>query len=66
MGLGLGGLITAGLFDLAGYVPNHSQNAATLGMINLNYVWLPLIIYLLMLSALHFYNEQQMLLEIDK
>lgn len=65
MGLGLGGLITAGLFDLAGYVPNHAQNAATLGMINLNYVWLPLVIYLLMLATLHFYNEEKMLLKIN-
>lgn len=60
MGLGLGGLITAGLFHFAGYVPNHAQNAATLQMINVNYVWLPLVIYLVMFAVLHFYDEDRM------
>ena len=66
LGLGIGGLITAGLFDLTGYVPNTSQNAATLGMINLNYVWLPLLLYGLLLLLIHFYPEKQMLAAIEK
>lgn len=49
LGLGLSGLITAGLFDFAGYVPNAKQNLTTLKMINMNYVWIPLII----LSLIH-------------
>ncbi len=60
LGLGLGGLITAGLFDLSGYVANHAQNAATLTMINVNYVWIPLVIYAAMMALLHFYNEAAM------
>jgi sugar (glycoside-pentoside-hexuronide) transporter len=60
MGLGLGGLITAGLFHFAGYVPNHVQNAATLRMINVNYVWLPLVIYLMMFMVLYFYDAKRM------
>lgn len=65
LGLGLSGLITAGLFDLAGYVPNGKQNIETLKMINMNYVWIPLIIYLLMIIILHFYNEGKLLKVID-
>lgn len=66
MGLGLGGLITAGLFELSGYAPNQVQNAATLQMINLNYVWLPLVIYLIMFVVLHFYDDQRMVRAIAK
>ncbi|KRK11553.1 transporter major facilitator superfamily MFS 1, Na xyloside symporter [Lacticaseibacillus zeae DSM 20178 = KCTC 3804] len=61
LGLGIGGLVTAGLFDLTGYVPNTSQNAATLGMIDLNYVWLPLLLYGTLLLLIHFYPEKKML-----
>ncbi|MFT8668727.1 MAG: MFS transporter [Liquorilactobacillus hordei] len=60
LGLGLSGLITAGLFDIAGYVPNAKQNLATLKMINMNYVWIPLIIYILMIIVLRFYNETKL------
>ncbi len=60
VGLGVGGLITAGLFQLSGYVPDHAQNAATLSMINWNYVWIPLVIYLVMFAVLWFYDEQTM------
>ncbi|KRN30758.1 MFS transporter [Liquorilactobacillus mali] len=65
LGLGLSGLITAGLFDVAGYVPNAKQNLATLKMINMNYVWIPLIIYILMIVVLHFYNESKLQAEIN-
>lgn len=61
LGLGIGGLVTAGLFDLTGYVPNTNQNAATLGMIDLNYVWLPLLLYGILLLLIHFYPEKKML-----
>ena len=61
LGLGIGGLITAGLFDLTGYGPNTTQNAATLSMINLNYVWLPLLLYGILLLLIHFYPEKKML-----
>ncbi|KRL05523.1 MFS transporter [Liquorilactobacillus oeni] len=60
LGLGIGGLITGGLFHLSGYVPNGVQNAQTLHIINLNYVWIPLLIYGLMMLALSFYNEETM------
>lgn len=59
MGLGIGGMITAGLFQLSGYVSNHAQNTATLHMINVNYVWIPLAIYVVMFVVLLFYNERK-------
>jgi Na+/melibiose symporter-like transporter len=48
------------LLGLAGYVANHAQNAATLRMIDLNYVWIPLGLYLVMIGLLHFYDEQKL------
>lgn len=65
-GLGIGGLITAGLFHLSGYVANHSQNAATLTMINWNYVWIPLIIYAGMYFVLRLYDEKRILDAVEK
>lgn len=60
VGLGLGGLITAGLFHLSGYAANHPQNLATQHMITLNYAWLPLILYVIMFLVLLLYNERQL------
>ncbi|MDT6979723.1 MFS transporter [Levilactobacillus zymae] len=59
VGLGLGGLVTAGLFHLSGYVANRPQNLATQHMIILNYAWLPLVLYLVMLVVLLFYDEHR-------
>lgn len=56
VGLGLGGLITAGLLHVSGYIPNHAQNTATISMINLNFVWLPMLLYVVMFVILLFYN----------
>ncbi|GEO69531.1 MFS transporter [Levilactobacillus acidifarinae] len=59
VGLGVGGLVTAELLHLSGYVANRSQNLATQHMIILNYAWLPLVLYALMLVILWFYDEQR-------
>lgn len=61
LGLGLGGLITAGLFHVSGYVANRPQNSETLLMINLNYVWLPLLIYGAMYLILRLYDEERII-----
>ncbi len=58
VGLGVGGLITAGLFDYSGYVSNHAQNIATLHMIDINYIWIPLVIYIAMFLILLRYDEK--------
>ncbi|WP_395321721.1 MFS transporter [Levilactobacillus parabrevis] len=60
VGLGLGGLITAGLFHLSGYAANHAQNVATQHMITLNYAWLPLLLYVAMFVVLLLYNEREL------
>ena len=66
VGLGLGGLVTAGLFHLSGYVANHPQNTATQYMIILNYAWLPLLLYIVMFVTLLFYNERRLKLTLDQ
>ena len=60
LGLGIGGLITASMFDASGYVANQAQNAATLHMIDLNFVWIPMVIYVLMYLILRKYDESVM------
>jgi len=65
VGLGLGGLVTAGLFHFSGYVANHAQNVATQHMITLNYAWLPLILYIVMFAILLLYNERKLMAAID-
>ncbi|MFT8318210.1 MAG: glycoside-pentoside-hexuronide (GPH):cation symporter [Sporolactobacillus sp.] len=59
MGLGIGGLITAGLFHLSGYISNHVQNVGTLSMINVNYVWIPLALYIIMFLTLLTYDQRR-------
>lgn len=66
VGLGLGGLVTAGLFHLSGYVANQAQNNATQHMITLNYAWIPLLLYVTMFIILLFYNERSLLTAIRK
>ncbi|WP_439425679.1 glycoside-pentoside-hexuronide (GPH):cation symporter [Oenococcus alcoholitolerans] len=64
MGLGLGGMITAGLLQFSGYTPNQVQSPLTISIIDLNYIWIPLIIYILMFVVLLFYDEGKMLKKI--
>ncbi|KGH89435.1 glycoside-pentoside-hexuronide (GPH):cation symporter [Oenococcus oeni] len=61
MGLGLGGMITAGLLQLSGYVANQKQSSGTIAMIDINYIWIPIVIYVLMFVTLLFYNENRMM-----
>ncbi|WP_281166401.1 MFS transporter, partial [Liquorilactobacillus sicerae] len=61
MGLGLGGMITAGLLQLSGYVANQKQSSGTVAMIDINYIWIPIFIYIFMFVTLLFYNENQMM-----
>ncbi len=57
LGLGLGGLITAGSLDVAGYSSNHAQSANAISAINLNYALIPLALYVIMFLVLLGYNE---------
>jgi Na+/melibiose symporter-like transporter len=58
LGLGLGGMVSAALLAKTGYVANQSQNQATLHMITLNYAWLPLVAYILMMLILSLYDQK--------
>ncbi|MDO1605836.1 MFS transporter [Lactobacillus sp. YT155] len=58
LGLGIGGFITAQSFSFSGFVAGQTQNQATIEMINLNYVAIPIILYLIMFAVLFFYNEK--------
>lgn len=66
LGLGIGGLLTAGLFSLSGYVPNQIQNTSTISMINLNYIWLPILFYGLLIFLIKIYPEKMMYEIIEK
>ncbi|WP_125709617.1 MFS transporter [Companilactobacillus zhongbaensis] len=57
LGLGLGGLVTAGTLDLAGYHSNQAQTADAISAINLNYGLIPLALYVVMFLVLLMYNE---------
>jgi sugar (glycoside-pentoside-hexuronide) transporter len=57
LGLGLGGLITAGSLHIAGYSANHAQSATAISAINLNYALIPLVLYIIMFVVLLGYNE---------
>lgn len=59
LGLGIGGLITAGLLSKTGYAANQAQNAGTLHMIVLNYAWIPLVVYVLMIILLALYDQKK-------
>lgn len=66
LGLGIGGLVTAGLFHLSGYVSNQAQNAATLSMITVNYAWIPLVLYVAMFLTLLTYNERRIVAAVQR
>lgn len=67
-GMGIGGAITGALLSAGGYVANHSQSASALQAISTNYIWVPLIGFLLSAVALMFYKvdsiEDQMLADL--
>lgn len=64
LGMGIGGVITGWILTGSGYVANHTQSAAALHGIELNYIWVPLLGFALSGIALMFYHvdgiEKQM------
>jgi len=70
-GSGIGGFIPAMVMDYFGYVPNAIQSASALAGIQLVFIWLPALIFLLGIVPMLFYSkyekkEQQILLELAK
>ncbi|MCH4009518.1 MFS transporter [Companilactobacillus sp.] len=66
LGLGLGGLITAGSLDVSGYSSNQAQSANAISAINLNYALIPLALYVIMFLVLLLYNETKINTAIKK
>ncbi|MCI1859439.1 MAG: MFS transporter [Sporolactobacillus sp.] len=68
-GMGLGGAITGALLSAGGYVANHVQTDTALNAIEMNYVWVPILGFVLSAVALLFYKvdkiEPQMLADLD-
>lgn len=55
-GMGLGGAISAWIMSMGGYVANQQQTATALMAIEFNFVWAPLICFVLSILLLLFYK----------
>lgn len=56
LGMGIGGAITGAILSSTGYIANHTQTAAALHGIEMNYIWVPLLGFGLSAIALLFYH----------
>ncbi|MBP2632289.1 MAG: transporter [Firmicutes bacterium] len=70
-GSGIGGFIPAMVMDYFGYVPNAVQSANSLLGIQLIFIWIPMVIFLLGIFPMLFYrkfeqNEGQVIMEIEQ
>lgn len=69
-GMGIGGALSAWLLALGGYIPGAEQSSSALFAIDLNYIWIPTICYILAFVALLFYKldkqEKQMLADLEE
>ncbi|MCR8642836.1 MFS transporter [Paenibacillus sp. N1-5-1-14] len=64
-GMGIGGALTAWILSNGGYVPNATQTESSLNAISFNFIWLPMICFLICSFLLLFYKldrvEKQMI-----
>ncbi|MBT2695906.1 MFS transporter [Bacillus sp. ISL-40] len=58
-GMGLGGAIAAWIMSLGGYVANQQQSSSALFAIEFNFVWIPLICYIIGIVAVLFYRLEK-------
>ncbi|MBC6297939.1 MFS transporter [Listeria sp. FSL L7-1517] len=69
-GMGIGGALTAGILASAGYQANQVQTASSLQAIEFNFVWLPIVGFLIASVALFFYRadkqEKTYLVELEE
>lgn len=67
-GMGIGGALSAWMLGLSGYKPGEVQTASALRAIDLNFIWIPIVCYVLAIIALLFYTldkeESQMLADL--
>ncbi|MBC2347056.1 MFS transporter [Listeria welshimeri] len=69
-GMGIGGAMTAGILAMGGYQANKTQTAESLRAIEFNFVWIPIIGFVIAAIALFFYRadkqEKQYLVELEE
>jgi GPH family glycoside/pentoside/hexuronide:cation symporter len=58
-GMGIGGAIGAWILSLGGYVANQKQSASALLAIEFNFVWIPLICYIIGIILVLFYRLEK-------
>lgn len=58
-GMGLGGAIAAWIMSMGGYVPNQAQTSSALLALQFNFVWVPLICFVLSIILMVFYRLDQ-------
>jgi GPH family glycoside/pentoside/hexuronide:cation symporter len=58
-GMGIGGAIAAWILSLGGYVANKPQSSSALFAIEFNFVWIPIICYILGIIAVMFYRLEK-------
>ena len=68
-GMGIGGALAAWILDIGHYVPNQDQSSSALASIQFNFVWLPLICFVISIILFMFYKidrvEKQMISDLD-
>ena len=56
-GSGIGGFIPSQVMQFFGYIPNHTQTSQSLLGINLSFVWIPAILFILASVPMFFYGK---------
>ncbi|WP_314587296.1 MFS transporter [Paenibacillus terrigena] len=68
-GMGIGGALSAWMLSLSGYKAGATQSSSALFAIDMNFIWVPIICYILAVIALMFYKldkvEKQMLADLE-
>jgi len=58
-GMGIGGAIAAWIMSAGGYVANQKQSSSALFAIEFNFVWIPLICYIIGIVLVMFYRLEK-------
>ncbi|WP_314587431.1 MFS transporter [Paenibacillus terrigena] len=68
-GMGIGGALAAWILNMGHYVPNQEQSSSALAAIQFNFVWLPLICFVISIVLFMFYKvdrvEKQMIHDLE-
>lgn len=68
-GMGIGGALAAWILNIGHYVPNQDQSSSALASIQFNFVWLPLVCFVISIVLFMFYKidrvEKQTIRDLD-